>query len=93
MGAINLAEFLKANESEIRWLVESLVLQRMTQAIGRENLDKVTLTFQGSAVDDIAVYVEGPEDLRTKVEEALRSPGATPYGRFPSPTIPGRRSG
>jgi hypothetical protein len=65
----------------------------MTRAIGRENLDRVTLTFQGSAVDDLTVYVEGPDDLRTKVEEALRSSDATAYGRFPSPTIPGRRAG
>ena len=61
--------------------------------IGRENLDKVTLTFQGSAVDDIAVYVEGPEDLRARVEDALRSASATPYDRLRSPAIAAQRSG
>ena len=67
MDAINLDEFLRANESEIRWKVESLVLERVTRAIGRENLGKVTLTFQGSAFDDMAVRavrIEGPDDLK-----------------------------
>jgi hypothetical protein len=68
---ISLAGFLKANESEIRWLVESLVLERVTRAIGRENLEKVTLTFQGSALDDIAVHVDGPDEFKAKIEVAL----------------------
>ena len=71
---INLDDFLRANESAIRWQVESLVLQQVTQAIGRENLGKVTLTFQGSTLDDFAVHVEGPGDLKAKIEEALRNP-------------------
>ncbi len=73
MDEINLDDFLKANESEIRWQVESLVLERVTRAIGRDNLGKVTLTFQGSPFDDLAVHVEGPDDLKARVEEALRS--------------------
>ncbi len=73
MCEINLDEFLRANESEIRWQVESLVLQRITQAIGRENLGKVTLSFQGSVLDDLAMSIEGPEDLKAKVEEAFRT--------------------
>jgi hypothetical protein len=68
---ISLDEFLRANESEIRWQVESLVLEQVTRAIGRENLDKVTLTFQGSALDNLAVHVEGPDDLRARIEVAL----------------------
>jgi hypothetical protein len=73
MDEIHLDEFLRANESEIRWQVESLVLERLTRAIGRENLGKVTLTFQGSVLDDMAVQVEGPDDLLVKVGEALRT--------------------
>ncbi len=74
MDEINLDDFLRANESAIRWQVESLVLQQVTQAIGRENLGRVTLTFQGSTLDDFAVHVEGPGDLKAKIEEALRNP-------------------
>jgi hypothetical protein len=73
MDGIHLDAFLRANESEIRWQVESLVLERVTRAIGRENLGKITLTFQGSILDDLAVQVEGPDDLLAKVEEALRT--------------------
>ena len=73
MDEIHLDDFLRANESEIRWQVESLVLERVTRAIGRENLGKVTLTFQGSAFDDMAVRIEGPDDLKAKVEKALRA--------------------
>ncbi|MGO8903224.1 MAG: hypothetical protein ACLQU5_33540 [Isosphaeraceae bacterium] len=74
MDEIDLEEFLKANESEIRWKVESLVLDQVTRAIGRENLGKVSLTFQGSTLDDLAVHVEGPDDLKAKIEEALLKP-------------------
>jgi len=74
MDEIDLEEFLKANESEIRWKVESLVLDQVTRAIGRENLGKVSLTFQGSTLDDMAVHVEGPDDLKAKIEEALLKP-------------------
>ena len=73
MDEINLEEFLRANESEIRWQVESLVLERVTRAIGRENLGRVTLTFQGSVLDDMAVHVEGPDEHLAKVGEALRT--------------------
>jgi hypothetical protein len=34
-------------------------------------LDKITLTFQGSALDNLAVHVEGPDDLRARIEVAL----------------------
>ena len=74
MDEINLHDFLRANESEIRWTVESLVLAQVTRAIGRENLGKVMLTFQGSALDELAVQVEGPEDLKAKIEDAFRKP-------------------
>jgi hypothetical protein len=74
MDEIALDNFLRANESALRWQVESLVLQQVTQAIGRENLVKVTLTFEGSALDDLAVHVDGPDDLKAKIEEALRNP-------------------
>jgi len=73
MDEIDLDEFLRANESAIRWQVESLVLQRVTRAIGSENLGKITLTFQGSSLDHLAVQVEGPDDLKAKVGAALRS--------------------
>jgi hypothetical protein len=71
MDGINLDEFLRANESQIRWQIESLVLEQVTRAIGRDNLGKVTLIFEGSALDDLAVHVEGPEDLKGKIEAAL----------------------
>jgi hypothetical protein len=74
MDEIALDNFLRANESAIRWQVESLVLQQVTEAIGRDNLGKITLTFEGSTLDDLAVHVEGPADLKAKIEEALRNP-------------------
>jgi hypothetical protein len=74
MDEINLDDFLRANESEIRWQVESLVREQVTRAIGQENLGKVALTFQGSTLDDMAVHVEGPDDLKVKIEAALRRP-------------------
>ena len=55
MEGINLEGFLRANESQIRWRAESLVLEQVTRAIGRDNLEKVTLIFEGSALDDLAV--------------------------------------
>jgi hypothetical protein len=69
--AISLDGFLKANESQIRWAVELLVLGRVTEAIGQENLGKVRLSFQGSTLGDWAVHVEGPDDLKARIEEAL----------------------
>ena len=72
VGEIHLGEFVRANESEIRWKVESLVLHRVTQAIGRENLEKVRLFFWGSTLDDMTLQVEGPQDLKAKIEEAFR---------------------
>jgi hypothetical protein len=76
---INLGEFLKANESEIRWQVESLVLERVTRAIGRENLAKISLSFRGSALDNFAVHVEGPDDLKAMIELAFsRTPPTKP---------------
>ena len=74
MDEIDLQKFLKANESEIRWAVESLILDQVTRAIGHENLGKVSLTLQGSTFDDLAIHVEGPDDLRSKIEEALLKP-------------------
>ncbi|MGC8644007.1 MAG: hypothetical protein ACP5XB_29460 [Isosphaeraceae bacterium] len=74
MGEINLGEFLKANEFEIRWKVESLVLHQVTRAIGQENLGKVSLTLQGSSLDDLVLQVEGPDELKAKIEEALLKP-------------------
>ncbi len=71
MEGISLDGFLRANESQIRWQVESLVLDRVTRAIGEDNLNKVTLIFEGSALDDLAVHVEGPDDLKSKIEAAL----------------------
>jgi len=72
MDEINLEQFLKANEAQIRWMVESLVLGRVTEAIGQDNLDKVALSFQGSGPGDWAVHVEGPDHLKARIEEALR---------------------
>ena len=60
------------------------MLQQVTQAIGRENLVKVTLTFEGSALDDLAVHVEGPEDLKAKIEEAA-IPSAIPTAKPATP--------
>ena len=39
-----------------------------------QNLDQVTVSFWGSPLDDPTVFVEGPADLKAKVEEALRKP-------------------
>jgi hypothetical protein len=74
MDNINLDAFQRANESSIRWQVESLALQQIVDTIGLENLRKITLTFQGSTLDDLALRVEGPDHLRAEIEEALRNP-------------------
>ena len=71
---IHLRDFLRANESAIRWQVESLILEQVIRAIGRENVGRVNLIFEGSFLGDLTVYVEGPPDLKAKVEEALRKP-------------------
>jgi hypothetical protein len=71
---IYLRDFFRANESEIRWLVESLIHEQVTRAIGRENIGRVTLIFEGSFLGDLTVYVEGPPDLKANVEAALRRP-------------------
>jgi hypothetical protein len=71
---INLRPLIRANESGIRWYVGTIIRERMIQAIGEENLGKVALYFSGSPLDDLTVYVEGPTDLKAKVEEALRKP-------------------
>ena len=71
---INLRPFIRANESGIRWYIGTIIRERMIQAIGRENLDQVTVSFWGSPLDDPTVFVEGPADLKAKVEEALRKP-------------------
>ena len=77
MDVINLDEFLRANESQIRWAVESLVLGRVTEAIGKDNLGKVMLSLQGSTLGDWAVHVEGPDHLKARIEEALRRLAST----------------
>jgi hypothetical protein len=77
---IDLRNFLRANESEIRWVVESLIVSQMTRAIGRDNLGKINLIFDGSFVGNLTVYVEGPADLKAKVEEALRKPSRRVHG-------------
>jgi hypothetical protein len=74
ISEIYLRPFVRANESRIRYYIGSLIHQRMIEAIGEENLDKVRLYFQGSTLDDPIVLVEGPADLRAKIEEALREP-------------------
>jgi hypothetical protein len=71
MDGINLEGFLRANESEIRWQVETLVLEQVTKVIGRENLGRVALTFQGSHSGDLAVQVEAPDDIKAKIQSAL----------------------
>jgi hypothetical protein len=73
-GEINLRPLIRANESGIRYYVETLLGERMSRAIGRENLGKIRLIFRGSPFDDLMVYVEGPDDLKAKVEEAFRKP-------------------
>ena len=71
---IHLRDFFRANESEIRSLVESLIQMQVSEAIGCENVSRVNLIFEGSFLGDLTVYVEGPPDLKAKVEAALRKP-------------------
>jgi hypothetical protein len=70
---INLRPFIRANESWFRDLASSLVFGEVSRAIGKENLGKVTLTLWGEAHDDLALHVEGPDDLKAKIEEAFRN--------------------
>jgi hypothetical protein len=79
LDGVHLGAFLQANEPAIRWQIESLILEQMIRAIGRENLDRVKLIFEGSFLGDLTVYVEGPPDLKAKVEEALRTPSCNVF--------------
>ncbi len=72
MDEINLDQFLKANESQLRWAVESLVLGRVAEAIGQDHLREITLSLHGSTPGEWAVRVEGPDHLKARIEEALR---------------------
>jgi hypothetical protein len=74
MDEIDLEGFLRANESELRWRVETLVLDQLTRVIGREDLAKVTLSFRGSALDNLALCVEASDDLKARIQEALLGP-------------------
>ena len=47
--------------------------QRVTEAVGHENMSKIALTFIGTDLDDLKMHVEGPDDLKAKIEEALRA--------------------
>ena len=79
LDGVHLGAFIRANEPAIRWQIESLILEQMIRAIGRENLDRINLIFEGSFLGDLTVYVEGPPDLKAKVEEALRTPSCNVF--------------
>ena len=74
MDEINLDDFLRANESRDPLASRVACATASHPGDRSESLGKVTLTFQGSTLDDFAVHVEGPGDLKAKIEEALRNP-------------------
>ena len=65
-------EYLRENRDSIRREMEEIARQRVADAIGHENLSKVTLSFSGSDLEDLKMHVDGPDDLKIKIEEALR---------------------
>jgi hypothetical protein len=53
--------------------MKKIARQRVANLIGHENLSKVTLTFSGTDPENLKMHVEGPDDLKVKIEEALRT--------------------
>jgi hypothetical protein len=53
--------------------MENIARQRVTEAVGHENMSKIALTFIETDLDDLKMHVEGPDDLKAKIEEALRA--------------------
>jgi hypothetical protein len=65
--------YLRENEDSIRSEKEDLARERVAAVIGRENLSKVTLTFSGADLEHLTMNVEGPDELKARIEEALRA--------------------
>lgn len=66
-------EYLRDNQDSIRSEMENIARQRIADVIGPENMSKVTVTFTGTDLEDLKMHVEGPDDLKVKIEEALCS--------------------
>ena len=63
---IHLGDFLQANEAQIRGVVETLLVQHLTRAIGREDLGKVNLIFEGSFLGDLTVYIKAHQSSKPR---------------------------
>ena len=72
-GENMLDEYLRENQDSIRSEMEEIARRRIADAIGHENLSKVSLRFSGTDLEDLKLHVDGPDDLKAKIEEALRS--------------------
>ena len=71
-GEDMLDEYLRENRDSIGSKMEEIARQRVADAIGHENLSKVTLSFSGSDLKDLKMHVNGPDELKAKIEESLR---------------------
>lgn len=71
-GENMLDDYLRENRDSIRSQMEEISRRRVADVIGDENLSKVTLTFSGTGLENVKLHVDGPDDLKAKIEEALR---------------------
>jgi hypothetical protein len=63
----------RENQDSIRSEMEAIARQRVAIVIGHENLSKATLTFSEADLKNLKMQLEGPNDLKAKIEEALRT--------------------
>jgi hypothetical protein len=71
-GESLLDDYLRENQDSIRSQIEETFRQRVAEVIGLENMSKVTLSFSGTDLENLQMHVNGPDELRHKIEGALR---------------------
>jgi lipoate-protein ligase A len=72
-GGSLLDDYLRENQDSIRSQMEEITRQRVADVIGQENMSKVTLSFSGTDSENLKMHVDGPDEFKNKIEEALRS--------------------
>jgi len=70
-GERMLDDYLRTDRDAIRSEMEEIARRRVEDAIGPENLSKVTLRFSGTDLADLKMHVEGPYKLKAKIKAAL----------------------
>jgi hypothetical protein len=67
-----LNDYLRENQDSIRSQMEEIARQRVADVIGYENMSKLTLRFSGTDPENLQMHVDGPDELKARIEEALR---------------------